>query len=76
MTGLLVKFSTAIAEIVRAGHPVGRPQPMGGVEGARSAQWLGHALIVLPRALRVITPLTTSSHLDLTKDSSLVVAIG
>lgn len=28
-------------------------------------------LIVLPQALRVITPLTTSSYLDLTKDSSL-----
>jgi len=26
--------------------------------------------------LRVITPLTTSSYLDLTKDSSLAVAIG
>ena len=33
-------------------------------------------LIVLPQALRVITPLTTSSYLDLTKDSSLAVAIG
>jgi len=31
---------------------------------------------VLPQALRVITPLTTSSYLDLTKDSSLAVAIG
>ncbi|MNE07166.1 putative glutamine ABC transporter permease protein GlnP [compost metagenome] len=33
-------------------------------------------LIVLPQALRVITPLATSSYLDLTKDSSLAVAIG
>ena len=31
---------------------------------------------MLPQALRVITPLTTSSYLDLTKDSSLAVAIG
>lgn len=28
-------------------------------------------LIVLPQALRVITPLTTSSYLDLTDDSTL-----
>jgi general L-amino acid transport system permease protein len=33
-------------------------------------------LVVLPQALRVITPLTTSNYLDLTKDSSLAVAIG
>ena len=33
-------------------------------------------LVVLPQALRVITPLITSSYLDLTKDSSLAVAIG
>jgi general L-amino acid transport system permease protein len=33
-------------------------------------------LIVMPQALRVITPLMTSSFLDLTKNSSLAVAIG
>ena len=76
LTGLVVKFSAAIAEIVRAG-----------IQSVNSGQWeaaraLGlHGgqimrLIVLPQALRVITPLTTSSYLDLTKDSSLAVAIG
>jgi len=76
LIGLVVKFSASIAEIVRAG-----------IESVSSGQWeaaraLGlHPrqilrLIVLPQALRVITPLATSSYLDLTKDSSLAVAIG
>ena len=76
LIGLVVKFSASIAEIVRAGiESVSRGQ----WEAARS---LGlHPgqivrLIVLPQALRVITPLATSSYLDLTKDSSLAVAIG
>lgn len=76
LTGLTVKFSASIAEIVRAG-----------IESVKEGQWeaaraLGlhdgqtMRLIVLPQALRVITPLTTSNYLDLTKDSSLAVAIG
>lgn len=76
LTGLVVKFSAVIAEIVRAG-----------LQSVNQGQWeaaraLGlhpgqiMRLVVLPQALRVITPLTTSSYLDLTKDSSLAVAIG
>lgn len=76
LTGLTVKFAAMIAEIVRAG-----------IQSVSTGQWeaaraLGlHdgqiiRLVVLPQALRVITPLTTSSYLDLTKDSSLAVAIG
>jgi general L-amino acid transport system permease protein len=76
LIGLTVKFSAAIAEIVRTG-----------IESVDKGQWeaaraLGlhngqiMRLIVLPQALRVITPLITSSFLDLTKDSSLAVAIG
>lgn len=76
LVGLVVKFSASIAEIVRAGiESVSRGQ----WEAARS---LGlhngqiMRLVVLPQALRVITPMTTSNYLDLTKDSSLAVAIG
>lgn len=76
LTGLVVKFSASIAEIVRAG-----------IQSVKQGQWeaaraLGlhdgqiMRLVVLPQALRVITPLTTSNYLDLTKDSSLAVAIG
>ena len=76
LTGLVIKFSALIAEIVRAGI-----QSVGGGQW-EAARALGlHEgqiirLVVLPQALRVITPLTTSSYLDLTKDSSLAVAIG
>lgn len=76
LVGLTVKFSAAIAEIVRAGiQSVNRGQ----WEAARALGLHGGQimrLVVLPQALRVITPLTTSSYLDLLKDSSLAVAIG
>ncbi|WP_247493546.1 ABC transporter permease subunit [Bradyrhizobium sp. 142] len=76
LVGLTVKFSAIIAEIVRAG-----------ILSVRREQWdaaraLGFhrgkiiRLVVLPQALRVITPLTTSNYLNLVKDSSLAVAIG
>ncbi|ESZ08497.1 ABC transporter permease subunit [Mesorhizobium sp. M0923] len=76
LTGLVVKFSASIAEIVRAG-----------IQSVKRGQWeAARAMglhdgqimrfIVLPQALRVITPLTTSNYLDLVKDSSLAVAIG
>ncbi|MDR6953403.1 general L-amino acid transport system permease protein [Ancylobacter sp. 3268] len=76
LAGLTVKFSAAIAEVVRAG-----------ILSVRAGQWeAARALglrdgqimwrVVLPQALRVITPLTTSNYLDLIKDSSLAVAIG
>ncbi|GHD23263.1 amino acid ABC transporter permease [Tianweitania populi] len=76
LTGLTVKFSAAIAEIVRAGiQSVSQGQwEAARTLGLRDGQIM--RLIVLPQALRVITPLTTSSYLDLTKDSSLAVAIG
>ena len=76
LTGLVVKFSAVIAEIVRAGiQSVNRGQwEAARALGLHDGQIM--RLIVLPQALRVITPLTTSSYLDLTKDSSLAVAIG
>lgn len=76
LVGLTVKFSAAIAEIVRAGiQSVGSGQwDAARALGLNTGQTMGK--IVLPQALRVITPLITSSYLDLTKDSSLAVAIG
>lgn len=76
LTALTVKFAASIAEIVRAGvQSVDRGQR----EAAR-ALGLGEGrimrLVVLPQALRLAIPLTTSIYLDLTKDSSLAVAIG
>jgi general L-amino acid transport system permease protein len=65
-----------IAEIVRAGIlavPKGQWEA-GAALGLRRGQILQK--IVLPQALRVIIPPLTSQYLNLTKNSSLAVAIG
>ena len=71
-------FYTAgfIAENVRAGILA---VDKGQIEAARSLglpQRRVLSLVVLPQALRVIVPPLTSSYLDLTKNSSLAIAIG
>ncbi|HXL67857.1 MAG TPA: amino acid ABC transporter permease [Xanthobacteraceae bacterium] len=77
---LLIALSTYtaafIAEIVRAGILA---VPRGQSEAAYSLglrRGLALRLIVLPQALRVIIPPLTSQYLNLTKNSSLAVAIG
>lgn len=75
LTGLVFNSAATIAEIVRSGI---QSEGNGQWEAARSLGLRpGHImrLVVLPQALRVITPLMTSSYLDLTKNSSLAVAI-
>jgi hypothetical protein len=57
-------------------HPRGEPGAVGGGAGARPARAAVLRLIVLPQALRVIIPPMTSQYLNLTKNSSLAVAIG
>jgi general L-amino acid transport system permease protein len=76
LVGLTVKFSATMAEIVRAGlESVSRGQwEAARALGLHNVRIIGK--VVLPQALRVATPLATSSFLDLTKDSSLAVAIG
>jgi general L-amino acid transport system permease protein len=65
-----------IAEIVRAGiQSVHRGQMEAGASlGLSRGQTL--RLIVIPQALRVILPPLTNQYLNLTKNSSLAVAIG
>jgi general L-amino acid transport system permease protein len=76
LIGLVIYTSAFIAEIVRSGI---QAVPHGQTEAALA---LGlHRgkvlrLIVLPQALRVIIPPMTSQYLNLTKNSSLAVAIG
>ncbi len=73
----LVTYTSAfIAEIVRSGIqavPRGQWDAAVGL-GLRRSFVLRH--IVLPQALRVIIPPMTSQYLNLTKNSSLAVAIG
>jgi general L-amino acid transport system permease protein len=76
LAGLSLYYAASIAEIVRSG-----------LQSVTAGQWeagraLGLAplrvlqLVVLPQAMRVITPLMTSTYLDLTKDTTLGVLIG
>lgn len=76
LTGLVLYTAAFVAEIVR-----------GGIQAVYKGQWeaarsLGLSsgqlmrLVILPQALRVIIPPLTSQYLNLTKNSSLAVAIG
>ena len=76
LIGLVIYTGAFIAEIVRAGI---QSVPRGQSEAAR-ALGLSEAqrlrLVVLPQALRVIIPPLTSQYLNLTKNSSLAIAVG
>lgn len=76
LLGLVLYTSAFVAEIVRSG-----------IQAVSKGQWaagraLGLAerqvlrLVVLPQALRVMIPPMTSQYLNLTKNSSLAVAVG
>ncbi len=76
LLGLTIYTSAYIAEIVRSGiQAVPRGQwEAAGALGLRQGAVL--RLIVLPQATRVIIPPMTSQYLNITKNSSLAVAIG
>ena len=76
LLGLVLYTAAFIAEIVRAGiQAVHRGQTEASYAlGLRPGQAL--RLVVLPQALRVIVPPLTSQYLNLTKNSSLAVAVG
>ena len=75
LVGLVVYTATFIAEIVRAGiQSVSRGQSEAALAlGLSSMQTT--RLVVFPQALRVIVPPLISQYLNLTKNSSLAVAI-
>ena len=76
VTGLVLYTAAFIGEVVRGGIQAVR---RGQVEAARA---LGLSegdtlrLVIFPQALRVIVPPLTSQYLNLTKNSSLAIAIG
>jgi general L-amino acid transport system permease protein len=76
LTGLVVYTGAFIAEVVRAGIlAVDRGQfEAAQAVGLSNAQVL--RLVVFPQAMRVITPPLISQYLNLTKNSSLAVAVG
>jgi general L-amino acid transport system permease protein len=76
LLGLTIYTAAFIAEVVRAGIlAVSRGQTEAASSlGLKPAQTL--RLVVIPQAMRVIIPPLTSQYLNLTKNSSLAVAIG
>ena len=76
LLGLVLYTAAFVAEIVRAGiQSVSRGQTEAAMAlGLKPGQVL--SLVILPQSLRVIIPPLTSQMLNLTKNSSLAVAIG
>ncbi len=76
LLGLTIYTSAFIAEIVRAGiQSVSQGQSEAAAAlGLRRGRAL--SLVILPQALRIIIPPTTSQYLNLTKNSSLGIVIG
>lgn len=76
LLGLVLYTSAFVAEVVRAGiQSVSKGQTEAAISlGLRLPLVLN--LVVLPQALRVIVPPLTSQLLNLTKNSSLAIAIG
>ena len=76
LLGLTVYTAAFVAEVVRAGiSSVARGQgEAASALGLNQAQTM--QLVMLPQALRVIIPPMTNQFLNLTKNSSLAVAIG
>ncbi len=76
LLGLVLYTAAFVAEVVRAGiQSVSKGQREAAMSvGLNTGQVL--SLVILPQALRVIIPPLTSQMLNLTKNSSLAVAIG
>ena len=76
LIGLVIYTAAFIGEIVRGGIQAVR---RGQLEAARAlglSEGQVLRLVVFPQALRIIVPPLTSQYLNLTKNSSLAVAIG
>jgi general L-amino acid transport system permease protein len=76
MLGLTIYTAAFVAEVVRGGI---QSVSLGQAEAASAlglSQGQSMRLVMLPQALRVIIPPMTNQYLNLTKNSSLAVAIG
>lgn len=76
LLGLVLYTAAFVAEIVRAGI---QAVSKGQTEAAMSIglkPWQTLNLVILPQSLRIIVPPLTSQMLNLTKNSTLAVAIG
>jgi general L-amino acid transport system permease protein len=76
LLALTIYTAAFIAEIVRAGIlavPLGQTEAAFALGLRRS---LTLRLVIIPQALRVIVPPLTNQYLNLTKNSSLAIAVG
>jgi general L-amino acid transport system permease protein len=76
LLGLTLYTASFIAEVVRGGIqsvPLGQSEAAAALGLSRQQEM---RLVMLPQALRVIIPPLTNQYLNLTKNSSLAVAIG
>lgn len=76
LAGLTFYTAAFVAEAVRAGIA---SVPRGQIEAAQSialGRWQTLRLVTGPQALRVMAPPLTNQYLNLTKNSSLAVAVG
>jgi general L-amino acid transport system permease protein len=76
LVGLVVYTAAFIGEVVRGGIQAVR---RGQLEAARAlglSEGQTLRLVIFPQALRVIVPPLTSQYLNLTKNSSLAIAVG
>ena len=76
LIGLAMYTSAFIAEVIRSGIQAVQKGQIEAAKavGLRSSQIL--TLIIIPQAMRVIIPPLISQYLNLTKNSSLALAIG
>jgi general L-amino acid transport system permease protein len=76
LAGLTIYTAAFIAEIVRAGVLAVDRGQFEAADSLGLPRRRAMRLVILPQALRVIVPPMTSQYLNLTKNSSLAVAIG
>jgi general L-amino acid transport system permease protein len=76
LLGLVLYASAFIAEIVRSGILALHKGQSEAAQAIGLSRGQVMRLVLLPQALRVIVPPMTSQYLNITKDSSLAIAIG
>jgi general L-amino acid transport system permease protein len=75
VAALSIYTAAYIAEIVRAGIEAVPASQREAAEALGLTPWQSTRLVIMPQALRLIIPPLTSQYLNLTKNSSLAVAI-
>lgn len=76
LLGLTIYTAAFVAEVVRGGIQSVSAGQLEAASALGLSRWLSIRLVMLPQALRVIIPPITNQYLNLTKNSSLAVAIG